>query len=211
MNARDLSQSENLRRQIGDVPIPGLYLLDVSTTQFVVVELVLLKALIREGNPGLFISVDRPYRYMVHLLDMHGIPHHELNFLDAQSRFSSGNGTASPRVGFFEGPSHIDELPKALREYSSSEKGLDLSKLQFALIDNVSILLLYNSHQAVEVFLKDLMEVLSQGMAIFLVIDQSRNPNLYHAALSLGAKELKLESHEGHPPEQRVQRTIGGF
>lgn len=201
MNARDLLQSENLRRQLGEAPRPGLFLLDVSTTQFVVVELVLLKALLGEGNPGLFISVDRPHRYMTHLLDMHRIDHNGLQFLNVMSRFTPANGGSASKVDFFEGPGHIDELPRALRERLATERGLDLSKFQFALIDNVSILLTYNSHQAVEMFLRDFVHLLSGNMAVTLVIDRHKYPNLYHTALSLGGKELRLEQQDGRPPE----------
>lgn len=201
MNARDLLQSENLRRQLGEAPRPGLFLLDVSTTQFVVVELVLLKALLGEGNPGLFISVDRPHRYMTHLLDMHRIDHNGLQFLNVMSRFSPTNGGSASKVDFIEGPGHIDELPRALRDRLVTERGLDLSKFQFALIDNVSILLTYNSPQAVEMFLRDFVHLLSGNMAVTLVIDRQKYPNLYHAALSLGGKELRLEQHDGRLPE----------
>ncbi len=211
MNARDLLQSENLRRQLGEAPRPGLFLLDVSTTQFVVVELVLLKALLGEGNPGLFISVDRPHRYMTHLLDMHKIDHDGLQFLNVMSRFSQTNGGSSSKVDFLDGPGHIDELPKALRDRLATERGLELSKFQFALIDNISILLTYNSPQSVETFLKDFVHLLSGNMAVTLVIDRQKYPNLYHTALSMGGRELRLEKHDGRPPgsgETRTERPI---
>ncbi|MHC1709479.1 MAG: hypothetical protein AB9819_03615 [Methanomassiliicoccales archaeon] len=207
MNTRDLLQSENLRNQLGDAPRPGLFLLDVSTTHFVVVELVLLKALIGEGNPGLFISVDRPHHYMTHLLDMHRIGRDGLQFLNVMSRFSPSNGGSASKVDFFDGPGHIDELPKALKERLATERGLDLSKYQFALIDNVSILLTYNSPQAVEKFLRDFVHLLSGNMAVTLVIDRRKYPTLYQTALSLGGKELRLERHDGRVPESRETKT----
>jgi len=194
-------QSENLRRQLGEAPRPGLFLLDVTTTQFVVVELVLLKALLGEGNPGLFIAVDRPHRYITHLLDMHRIDHDGLQFLNVMSRFSQTNGGSTSKVDFFDGPGHIDELPNALRDRLATERGLDLSKFQFALIDNISILLTYNSPQAVETFLRDFVHLLSGNMAVTLVIDRKRNPNLYHTALSLGGRELRLEQSDGRSPD----------
>lgn len=203
MNARDLLQSENLRKQLGDAPRPGLFLLDVSATHFVVIELVLLKALLGEGNPGLFISVDRPHRYMAHLLDMHRIDHDGLQFLNVMSRFSPSNGGSASKVDFFDGPGHIDELPKALKDWMATERGLDMSKFRFALIDNVSILLTYNSPQAVEAFLRDFVNLLSGNMAVTLVIDRQKYPNLYHTALSLGGKELRLELHDGRPLDKR--------
>ncbi len=197
MNTRDLSQCGNLRRQLGDVPRPGLYVLDATSTHFVVVELVLLKALIGEGNPGLFISVDRPHQYIVHLLDMHGIAHDGLHFIDTVSRFSRGETYCREGSGLFRGPSHIDELPVVLGNGSFVSSGLDLTRLKFAVIDNVAILLMYNGRQAVEGFLRDFAQLLSGSAAVVLVIDRVRYSDLYDTVLSLGGRELRLESEPG--------------
>ena len=209
MNVRDLLQCENIRRQLGEVPRPDLYVLDAASTHFVVVELVLLKALMGEGNPGLFISVDRPHQYIVHLLDMHGIAHDGLKFIDAVSRFSGGDVSYRAGVGLLKGPSHIDELPMVLRECSSSGEGFDISGLKFAMIDNVSILLMYNGHQAVEGFLKDFVQLLSARAAVVLVIDRGRYPDLYSTVLSLGGKELWLEPQQGRARDNDVQMADG--
>ncbi|NLX47826.1 MAG: hypothetical protein GXY70_06645 [Euryarchaeota archaeon] len=209
MNTRDLSHCEHLRRQIGETPRPGLYILNVASTQFVVVELVLLKALIGKGNPGLFISVDRPHQYIVHLLDMHRIDRDQLNFIDAVSQFSQGIGECRERVGFLNGPSHIDELPGVLSTCSASVNGFDISTLQFTLVDNVSILLMYNSRQAVEAFLDEFVRLLSGNMAVVIVVDRNRNHGLYRTLLSLGGIELKLELQGDGTPDRNVARTGG--
>ena len=208
MNARDHSLYERLHKQIGDIPRPGLLLLDVATTQFVVVELVLLKALIGNGNSGLFISVDRPHQYMVHLLDMHKIERNQLSFIDAVSQFSQGDRDSHVKVDFLKGPSHIDELPEVLSKSSATGNDFDISRLQFALIDNVSILMLYNSRQAVESFLDETLKLLSGRMAVVLVIDRKRFPDLYQAALSMGGGELRLDPQAAQMAEQ-VPRANG--
>ncbi len=176
-----------------------------------VVELVLLKALLGEGNPGLFISVDRPHRYMTHLLDMHKIDHDGLQFLNVMSRFSQTNGGSSSKVDFLDGPGHIDELPKALRDRLATERGLELSKFQFALIDNISILLTYKQPSIGGDVPQGLRASSVRNMAVTLVIDRQKYPNLYHTALSMGGRELRLEKHDGRPPgsgETRTERPI---
>lgn len=208
MNARDISQYERLYKQIGDIPRPGLLLLDVPTTQFVVVELILLKALIGKENPGLFISVDRPHQYMVHLLDMHRIDRQQLRFLDAVSQFSQGDRDCHVKVGFLKGPSHIDELPEVLSKCSVEGSDFDISRLHFTLIDNVSILMMYNSRQAVESFLDEIVKQLSGKMAVVLVIDRKRFPDLYQAALSMGGSELRLDP-QASPTTEQVPRANG--
>ncbi|MCE5261377.1 MAG: hypothetical protein LLG21_05305 [Euryarchaeota archaeon] len=194
MNARDMRQYENFRRQLGPVPRPGLMVLDVRTTQFVVVELVLLKALIGDGNPGLFVSVDRPHQYMVHLLDMHGIEHTSVTFIDTVSQFAATDTCRQARVGFFKGPNNIDMLPSALREWSSKDQGFDLAQCRFALIDNISNLLTFNGHEKVQRFIREFNDLLGDRAAVVLVIDRQRNPNLYHSVLAMGGTELRLEA-----------------
>lgn len=196
MNSRGLIQCDNLRSQLGDVPAPGLYVLNVNSTHFVVAELVLLKALLGHGNPGLFVSVDRPHQYIVHLLKMHGIAHEGLRFIDTVSRFSPGEANRREGIGLIKNSSHIDELPVALRDCSSVPGGIDVSQLRFAIIDNVSILLMYNSHRAVEGFLRDFTQLLTRNAAVVLVINRERYSDLYDTVLSLGAVELGLESEQ---------------
>ena len=194
MNARDMRQYENFRRQLGPVPRPGLMVLDVRTTQFVVVELVLLKALIGDGNPGLFVSVDRPHQYMVHLLDMHGIEHTGVTFIDTVSQFASSDANRQAKVSFFKGPNNIDMLPSSLRERSSEDHNFDLAQCRFALIDNISNLLTFNSHQKVQRFIREFVDLMADRAAVLLVIDRQRNPNLYHSVLAMGGTELMLET-----------------
>jgi len=168
--------------------------LDVRTTQFVVVELVLLKALIGDGNPGLFISVDRPHQYMVHLLDMHGIEHTGVTFIDTVSQFASSDANRQAKVSFFKGPNNIDMLPSSLRERSSEDHNFDLAQCRFALIDNISNLLTFNSHQKVQRFIREFVDLMADRAAVLLVIDRQRNPNLYHSVLAMGGTELRLEA-----------------
>jgi len=168
--------------------------LDVRTTQFVVVELVLLKALIGDGNPGLFVSVDRPHQYMVHLLDMHGIEHTGVTFIDTVSQFASSDANRQAKVSFFKGPNNIDMLPSSLRERSSEDHNFDLAQCRFALIDNISNLLTFNSHQKVQRFIREFVDLMADRAAVLLVIDRQRNPNLYHSVLAMGGTELMLET-----------------
>ena len=106
MNEKDLMLYEQIKGELGDPPLSGPVVIDVKTTQFVRLELVLLKALIGDGRPGLFISVDRPHQYMVHLLTMHQIEHCNITFVDAVSRFSADRKQAKGQCGF---PSWTEE------------------------------------------------------------------------------------------------------
>ncbi|MCX6650831.1 MAG: hypothetical protein NT131_04140 [Methanomassiliicoccales archaeon] len=194
MNDKDLLLFEQIKAQLGAPLSPGLMVMDVPTTQFVKVELVLLKALMEEGRPGLFISVDRPHQYMVHLLTMHGIDCRSLTFVDAVARFSADSKSASVKVGFFRGPRNIDTLPEALKDWSVADggPGIDLGECGFAVIDNLSTFLTYNSQQAVRSFLNDFISALGGKVTVPLLVDHERNPTLFHMIKDLGGREIAL-------------------
>jgi hypothetical protein len=194
MNEKDLLLFKQLNAQLGVPLIPGLMVLDVRTTQFVRVELVLLKALLEEGRPGLFISVDRPHQYIVHLLTMHGIDCRNLTFLDAVAHFSADSHPASIKVGFLRGPRNIDTLPEALKNWSAVDggPGFDLGKCGFAVIDNLSTLLNFNSQHMVRSFLKDFISALGGKVTVPLLVDRGRDPDLFQMIKELGAGEISL-------------------
>lgn len=74
MNVKDLELMDSIVDVIRDTP-RCVILFDVRSTQFVRTSLTILKGLLDEiGLGGIFISVDRPHLYMVHLMKMHQIP-----------------------------------------------------------------------------------------------------------------------------------------
>jgi hypothetical protein len=194
MNERDLRLYQQMNTQLGMPPRPGLVLLDVRTTQFVPVELVLLKVLLDTGRPGLFISVDRPHQYMVHLLHMHRIDHRLLTFLDAVARFSADRKLVMANVGFLQGPRNIDTLPAMLRQLSTqgNEHGFDIGQCAFAMIDNLSTLLNFNNEQVVRSFLQEFLTSLGKEVSVPLLVDRDRHPRLFQTLMELGGVELQL-------------------
>ena len=196
MNDKDLLLLGRLKDVLGNPPRIGPVVMDVKTTQFVRVELVLLRLLSEEGRNGLFISVDRPHQYMVHLLNMHQIDHGNLTFVDTVARFSSDCKQAEARVGFLQGPRNIDTLPEALREWSSRSNGsgFDMSKCSFAIVDNLNTLLNFNSHQVVQTFLEDFIKTFDGKVTLPMVIDKERNLNLFQMASSNGRPHLDLST-----------------
>jgi len=179
--------------------LKGAILLDVPSTQFVKVNLMLLRGLAMErGMSGMFISVDRPHQYMVHLLTMHQIKAEKLIFIDAISRFSADCKVASANVGFVDGPFHIDRLPEAMGEWGKCNDGnsMTLSDCGFAIIDNLSALLTYNNYNSVETFLKNFVSFLevADHIRVPLMIDSEKYGLLYETAKTLCKGELRLST-----------------
>jgi hypothetical protein len=158
----------------------------------------MLRGLAQErGLPGIFLSVDRPHQYMVHLLSMHQIKSENLIFIDAISNFSADFKVAKANVGFMDGPFRIDHLPVAMNEWIKSCNGqsLNFNNRGFAIIDNLSALLTYNSFNSVQTFLQNFIQSLqvSRNMVVPLMIDSEKSGLLYETALSLCKVEVRLK------------------
>ncbi len=176
----------------------GAILFDVPATQFVRANLMMLRGLSQErGLPGIFISVDRPHQYMVHLLSMHQIKAESLIFIDAISRFSADFKVANANVGFIDGPFRIDRLPMAMNEWikGCNDQSLNLGNRGFAIIDNLSALLTYNSFTSVQLFLQNFIQTLhsSEKMIAPLMIDSEKSGLLYETARSMCSVEVRMK------------------
>ncbi|MGD1060769.1 MAG: hypothetical protein ABR879_04865 [Methanomassiliicoccales archaeon] len=197
MNERDSVLTTDMLRSIGENGLAGPVLIDAPYTQFVRVNLMLLKGLSQDTRlPGVFVSVDRPHQYIVHLLSMHQIKAESLVFVDAISRFSADSKVAEANVGFFDGPFHIDRLTTALpkMKWPNNGSSLMLDSVRFALIDNLSALLTYNSFSSVELFLRTFVKVFEPkgNVLIPLIIDSERSRPLYEVAKTICGKGVSL-------------------
>jgi hypothetical protein len=193
MNERDESLMRYIMASMGE-NASGPVLFDVNSTQFVRVNLVILKGLLlQKGLSGMFISVDRPHQYMVHLLRMHKINLENIMFIDAIGRFSADRKECMASVGYVDAPFHIDTLPTAISNMGSNgNKKVSLDTCGFAMIDDLAALLPYNSYPSVESFLKSFVGVMtSRGNTIVpLVVDKDKNGLLYETARSLAVQEV---------------------
>ena len=198
MNSKDERQMLDILDAFDKRGFKGAIIFDVPATQFVRVNLMMLRGLAQErGLPGIFISVDRPHQYMVHLLSMHQIKADNLIFIDAISRFSADFKVANAKVGFMDGPFRIDRLPMAMNEWikSCNGKSLNLNNSGFAIIDNLSALLTYNSFTSVQTFLQNFIQTLhpSKNMIVPLMIDSEKSGLLYETARSMCNVEVRMK------------------
>lgn len=135
----------------------AMFLIQTKYTNLVRVNLVILKALLDEQRKtGLVITIDRPHQYLSHLMQLHQVDLRNLAFLDVISSHSSDWKGGAPSKEFHGGPFHIETLPDFLfsGNAESRELGIDLSKMQFVVIDNVSTLLTYNTVESIMEFFK---------------------------------------------------------
>ena len=194
--------------------LKGPVLLDVPSTQFVKTSLLLIKGLSQDrGLPGLFVSVDRPHQYMVHLLSVQRVKTENLRFLDVISRFAADTKTASAKVGVADGPFHIDRLVSsfpALANNGSSEQNAG-SKYRYVIIDNLASLLAFNNLSSVSVFIEALVHHSEEngGLLIPIILDSQKSAALYDAARAKCHEELRIRAVCEAAPAGSAPNTLG--
>ena len=99
---------------------------------------------------------------------------------------------------FQMGPFHIEALPDFLMKHEDggSSFQIDMSKIDFVIIDNVSTLLTYNSMASVKRFFQRYVDVLksvkSRGIQTALVMDRDQHTELYEFISNLSRKSIEL-------------------
>lgn len=197
MNETDIVLMRSILAAIDRIGPKGLVLLDTKSTQFMKIHLLLLKGLLEEkGMRGIFISVDRPHQYVVHLSRMHKINIGGLTFIDVISRYSADRKSEEGSIGLLAGPFNINNLPAALATWAKSVGGdlLDPQKGGFVIIDNPASLVPYNNFQKVEFLLSNLMGVFGEEKNILvpLMIDKEKSEHLYEVSRPLCVGEVDV-------------------
>ena len=164
LNEKDLQLVKAITTEIEVDGTAAIYVLSAKYTNLVRVNLVLLKSLLDEKRKkGVIITIDRPHQYISHLLQLHGIDQTHLTFIDAISTHSADTKAGSVAAEFQKGPFQIEGLPEFLFSPSALKLDpmVDMSQVEFIVIDNVSTLLTYNTMEAIRKFLSKYSELAS--------------------------------------------------
>jgi hypothetical protein len=198
VNEKDLQLVHAVGTVIEADADPSIYVLHAKYTNLVRVNLVLLKAFLEEKHSkGMMITIDRPHQYVSHLMQLHGVDQTNLTFIDAISTHSADTKGGAVAPEFQRGPFHIETLPDFLtKPDNGSGITVDMSKVEFVIIDNVSTLLTYNSMDSIKRFFAKYIEVLraarSGGIQTALVMDKEQYPQLFEFVSSLARKSIDL-------------------
>lgn len=216
MNERDKHLMSTVMSSL-DRRSGGAVLIDADSTQFVRMNLILLKCLLEEKRlGGILITVDRPHQYMVHLLRMHGVSIEGLVFIDAIGRFSADRKEALARVGYVDEPFHIDTLPDAIADMRSGDiPGMNTNEIGFVMIDNLAALLPFNSYASVEAFISKFISIMNSrwNAIVPLVVDRERYGLLYETVMAHTRDEFSMRGPKADicdTMENKGRRTISG-
>ncbi|MEM2943781.1 MAG: hypothetical protein QXN93_05700 [Methanomassiliicoccales archaeon] len=200
MNERDVSLAKSFADELVKSKDLTPLILNARTTQFMRINLILLKAMSSlMGMRGLVITIDRPSHYIAYLLKLHNISINNLTFVDIIAKFSSDRRSTSVGLELLGEPFKIDNLPELLTHISSASNSrpVDLNSFDFAIIDNLATLMIYNGYPATERFLRDFVHstAIARGVILPILVDREKHPFLYEIARSISKKEVKIEDH----------------
>ena len=204
MNIKDIQLMKNIISQIGDMNNGNKVLFCVSYERIAKTNLILLRAFLEELNKkGILVTIDRPHQYMEHLLRMHRINYENLLFIDTIARFSGNILSDDLSVGnirILDSPFQIDLLPGLFalnpEEQIEVEGQIDITGLDFILIDNVATMLNYNDPTSVESFLENYMAKFRNlnNILISLTLDSVAYNSLYQVARRLFDREINIDN-----------------
>jgi len=148
LNEKDIQLARAIESEIPFESESFIVLLTTKYTNLVRVNLVVLKAFLDDKRKrGVIITIDRPYQYISHLLQLHGIDQANLTYVDVISSHASDSKGGAVTGRFQHSPFHIESLPDLLFSEESSEgpNSIDISCVEFVVIDNISTALTYNT------------------------------------------------------------------
>lgn len=198
LNERDIQLVRILAPELRSEAKPSLYLISTKFTNLVRVNLVILKALLESQKRGLMITIDRPHQYISHLMQLHGIDQSNLHYIDAISTHSADTKGGGVAAEYQKGPFMIETLPDCLMkpEGSTIEPLVDISGIDFVLMDNVSTMLTYNPMEAVAAFFRRYMEVVAQErhgpLLTIMVMDKNLYGSLWSFVSGISSKIIEL-------------------
>jgi len=203
MNIDDMQLVKNMASWIGDLNGGNKVLILARYEHIAKTNVILLKALL-EGlkKNGIFVSIDRPHKYMEHLLRMHKVDYSELAFLDTIAAYSADQfniGNTTNNVKILDSPFQIHLLPEMFSLNSITGDGMesriDVSYVDFILIDNIASMLNYNDFAMVETFLENYLNSLplANNILIPVVLDSRTHESLYNVAKRLVDYEIVVD------------------
>ncbi len=179
--------------------------------------LITLKSLLEEVGPrGIFLSINRPYHYMAHLLRIHKVDYEEMLFIDAISKISGERKMEWKQTTFLDSPFQI---PKIFEDLQLIGKTLDGSTAiikiiegDFVMIDDISAIFHYNELGTGKRFLKEFLDAVASNPKSFtaFAIDRETQRDTYEfladhsdRLVDMGNAafmEVPKEFQEGHAP-----------
>jgi len=151
----------------------------------------MLKILV-EGRKmgGVYISISRPYEYILNGMASVGLESNDIYFVDCISKMAGKAESKEANIVFVENPSSLEEVSMYLDRMLSKVK----SKSKFLFLDSIDSLLIYNNDKSVKEFTHYIInKVRLEGTAgIILSIEKKEAEDLIKTLVPMCDSEIKI-------------------
>jgi hypothetical protein len=189
--------------------------------------LIALKSLLEEIGPrGIFISINRPYHYMAHLLRIHKVDYEEMLFIDVVSQISGERRMEWKQTTFLDSPFQIPKIFEDLQLVGKTAEGstsiIKIIESDFVVVDDVSAIFHYNELGTGREFLKGFLDAIAAKSDAFtaFAVDRETQRDLYEflaensdRMVDMGNAafmEVPKDIEEEHAPVPRPSAGDGG-
>ncbi|HHQ45155.1 MAG TPA: hypothetical protein ENN13_03355 [Candidatus Altiarchaeales archaeon] len=189
---KKLDVSETLKREFEGMAANSIAVINIESHHHMDTVSGLLDILVNKKRMGgVYISVTRPYDYILEALDKAKVKSNDIYFIDCISQMAGKVPTTTDKnIVFVENPSSLEEvsmyLDRLLARVGSHNK--------FMLLDSVSSLMIYNTEKSVKEFthfIMNKMRLESLG-GVVLSIEKKEAEELVQTLVPMADKEIRL-------------------
>jgi hypothetical protein len=198
--ARDLTASniiETIEESVARTDAKR-FLVSVKSGKIVHVNLTILSHFLktRKGS-GLYISIDRPHKYIELLLRKKDIPQDRLYYADIATRRAGGErgGYSILSIGGFLWLKIMTNSFEDLYIANGKKpEKIDLFDMDFVLIDNAAVLPAFNSMDSIREFFGELGNLVKdhQKMKAYIVVPKDLHPKMFETLRNFVDKILEI-------------------
>ena len=154
---------------------PGMHLVRAPLTANAVTTVALMRTLTRQaGWGGVYLSLDRPSRYVSFLLRKQGVDIQRITFVDVVTSISADRTGETDFAfvceAFLKSKFLTGVFRRAMEGTDRTVSKVDLQAMDFLYVDNLATSLFYNPEERVFEFISDLKEIRAQRPGVKIVI-----------------------------------------
>lgn len=174
------------------------FLVSVKSGKIVHVNLTVLDHFLRtRKGSGLYMSIDRPHKYIELLLRKKQIPQEKLYYADIATRRSGGErgGYSLLTIGGFLWLKIMSNSFEDLYIANGKKpERVDMYDMDFVLIDNAAVLPAFNSMDSIREFFGELGNIVKdhQKMKAYIVVPKDLHPKMFETLRNFVDKILEI-------------------
>jgi len=183
---------QTLQFKIGDISSNKVVLISAKSEMHTPVVSSMLDILInQQGMGGVYLSITRPFEYILTTMSKANIPSDNLYFIDCISLMAGkGQQERGEKVVFVENPSSLEEVSMYLDRMLTKVP----NEKKFLFLDSLSSLLIYNTDKSVKEFTHFLINKirLENIAGVILSIDKKEAEDLVKTLTPMCDAEIKF-------------------